>query len=80
MTELLPEVFVIRIWREPTSCGGSSRRGYVEHVASGQRRYFSALTDALEFVAVLGAMPFAPIEPATFEHALPRSRPPDEEQ
>ncbi len=51
-----PNVFVIRIWLEPAACGGS-KRGYVEHVASGQRRYFSTLVDALEFVAALGDMP-----------------------
>ncbi len=51
-----PSVFVIRIWLEPAP-GGGLKRGYVEHIASGQRRYFSSLVDALEFVAALGGMP-----------------------
>ena len=54
-TVTLPRVFVIRIWLEPSADGGS-RRGYVEYVATGQRRYFSALADAAEFIAALAAM------------------------
>jgi len=49
-------VFVIRIWLEP-GAGGGSRRGYVEDVATKERRYFSVLADAAEFISVLGAMP-----------------------
>ncbi len=52
-----PAVFVIRIWIERAAEGGGQKRGYVEHVASGERRYFSALTEAIEFVATVGAMP-----------------------
>jgi hypothetical protein len=57
-----PTVFVIRIWFERTA-GGGANRGYVEHVATGRRRYFSEIGDALEFVAILGAMPSAPSGP-----------------
>jgi hypothetical protein len=58
MVQLPPEVFVIRIWLEQTSgASSSSRRGYVEHVATGQRRYFIALNDAFEFIESLGGMP-----------------------
>jgi hypothetical protein len=55
-------VFVIRIWWEPAA-GGGRRRGYVEHVASRQRFYFSDIGDALEFVAALGASPPAGDDP-----------------
>lgn len=44
------QVFVIRLWLE-CSGGASVSRGYVEHVASGERRYFIDLSDALEYVA-----------------------------
>jgi hypothetical protein len=46
-------VFVIRIWRELRAAGGGPRRGYVEHLASGQRWYFGDPAGALEFVAAL---------------------------
>jgi len=46
-------VFVVRIWREATTAGNGPRRGYVEHLASGQRCYFSDPADALDFVAAL---------------------------
>jgi hypothetical protein len=49
----------------------SRAAGYVEHIATGQRRYFSELTDALEFVAALGAMPFTPIVTPEFDDRSP---------
>jgi hypothetical protein len=52
-----PRVFVIRIWHECSAEAGGSKRGYVEHIETGQRCYFSQLIDALEFVAALGLMP-----------------------
>jgi hypothetical protein len=49
-------VFVVRIWLE-RGAGGGSPRGCVVCVGTGERRYFSALADAAEFIAALGAMP-----------------------
>jgi hypothetical protein len=60
MTARSPDVFVVRIWFERAAANGSRRRGYVEHVASRQRRYFLELEDALDFVAALSALPFRP--------------------
>ncbi len=39
--------FVVRVWREPraTRC-----RGYIVHVSTKQRMYFSELADLLEFI------------------------------
>ncbi len=51
-----PKVFVIRIWLE-SSAAGCARRGCVEYVGTGERRYFSVIEDAAEFIAALGAMP-----------------------
>jgi hypothetical protein len=51
------DVFVIRIWFEPVPGERGGRRGYVEHVATRQRRYFLELTEALDFVAALAGHP-----------------------
>jgi hypothetical protein len=50
--------FVVRLWYEPGGADTSGQwRGSVEHVPSGQRRYFIALGDLTEFVASKLAMP-----------------------
>jgi hypothetical protein len=51
----LPAVFMVRIWFEGDT--GDSQRGYVEHLASGSRRYFRVIDEAADFIAVLSAPP-----------------------
>jgi hypothetical protein len=48
-----PTVFVIRMWLEHSE-HGDAPRGYVEHVASGNRRYFRAIDEVVDFIHVLG--------------------------
>jgi hypothetical protein len=43
-------IFVLQVWIEPQAGGPGSRRGYVEHVVTRERRYFSAIDEALAFV------------------------------
>jgi len=43
-------IFVLQVWIEPQAGGPGSRRGYVEHVVTRERRYFSAFDEALAFV------------------------------
>ena len=43
-------IFVIQVWVEPQEKGSGPRRGYVEHVATRERRYFTAFDEALAFV------------------------------
>jgi hypothetical protein len=58
-----PWVFVIRLWVEPGP-GGGARRGYVEHLGTGTRRYFSEIADATEFIAAWDSIRLdAPAEP-----------------
>ena len=41
-----PESYLIRVWTEPTSDEATQEpivRGSIQHVASGQRTYFSSL-------------------------------------
>jgi hypothetical protein len=45
-------VFIIRVWFERAS-DRDSRRGYVEHVPSGNRRYFRDIEEVADFIAVL---------------------------
>jgi hypothetical protein len=54
--------FVVRLWYEPGGADAPGQwRGSVEHVPSGQRRYFIALGDLTEFVASkLDAPPHQP--------------------
>jgi hypothetical protein len=42
-------LFVVRVWRE-AGTRGRSCRGYVVHVPTKQRMYFSELGDLLEFI------------------------------
>ncbi len=46
-------VFVVHVWNEARPDGPGSRRGYVEHVGTGERRYFALLDEALAFVDAL---------------------------
>lgn len=45
--------FIVRIWREPREIEGSAPewRGTIEHVSSGQRRYFNNLDEIAAFVS-----------------------------
>ena len=45
--------FIVRIWLEPRELAEAvpEWRGVVEHVASGERRYFIDLDDLLNFIA-----------------------------
>ena len=44
-------IFVVRVWTEPNVRGVGARRGSIQHVVSGERRYFVRIEDALAFVA-----------------------------
>jgi hypothetical protein len=44
------ELFLVRFWHEQSECRGINRRGYVEHVTSKQRMYFSDLADLTDFL------------------------------
>lgn len=51
-------VFIVRIWREPreSEIAPPECRGVVEHVASGQRRFFRELGDLDEFIQRLSCI------------------------
>ena len=46
------EAFIVRIWleRRESEDAPVERRGSVEHVSSGKRRYFTDLADMLHFI------------------------------
>ena len=44
------ELFLVRLWHEQSERRGTNRRGYVEHVTSKQRMYFSDLADLNDFL------------------------------
>jgi hypothetical protein len=44
------DLFVIRIWREPSRTGAKSWRGCSDHVGSGQRFFFSNFEDLSDFI------------------------------
>ena len=46
------DLFVVRIWREPSSAKDPGWRGSSEHVESGTRMYFSNLADLTEFIQI----------------------------
>ncbi len=45
-------VFILRIWREPREIEGAELewRGVIEHVPTGERRYFNELNDVVDFL------------------------------
>ena len=43
-------LFIVRMWQEPSQAVTVRWRGYVEHVPSGQRLYFTSLTDLNDFI------------------------------
>jgi len=45
------EVFVVRMWRPDTAQPQPGRRGRVEHVSSGQHRFFTSLVELCEFIS-----------------------------
>lgn len=51
-------VFIVRIWREPreSEVAPPECRGVVEHVASGQRRFFLELGELDDFIRRLSCL------------------------
>jgi hypothetical protein len=45
-------LFVVRLWAEQSVSAPVQWRGSVEHVASGQRFYFTSLADMNDFIAL----------------------------
>ncbi len=43
-------LFVVRVWREAGASGPGAWRGSVEHIDSGQRKYFADLDDLRAFI------------------------------
>ncbi|MEO7039108.1 MAG: hypothetical protein ABI186_03660 [Candidatus Elarobacter sp.] len=48
-SDRVEQFFVIRVWRE-SGAQADGWRGYVEHVATQRRLYFSALADLTDFL------------------------------
>jgi len=46
----IEHLFVVRIWFEAGAEDSSAWRGYVEHVTTGARRYFSVLGELDGFI------------------------------
>ena len=56
--------FVVRMWAEPINEDHSEWRGQVEHLQSGEKRYFQQLDIVLEFVTShIGAAVGPDVEP-----------------
>jgi hypothetical protein len=50
-------LFIVRMWQEPSQAVSAHWRGYIEHVPSGQRLYFTSLTDLNDFIGQRLARP-----------------------
>ena len=44
------QLFLVRIWQEPSANASAGWRGSVEHVPSRQRMYFKSLRDLDDFI------------------------------
>ena len=51
VTARAEHLFIVRMWQEPSPAVAAHWRGYVEHVSSGQRLYFTSLTDLNDFIS-----------------------------
>lgn len=49
--ETKPHLFVMRIWVDPAQSPARVSRGMIEHVPSGEHRYFLDLSEVQAFVA-----------------------------
>lgn len=57
--EAKPHLFVMRIWVDPEQAPAGLSRGLIEHVPSGERRYFRDLGEIQTFIAGRLAAPDA---------------------
>jgi hypothetical protein len=54
-------LFIVRIWSEMESISQAPYRGSVEHIASGQKFYFTSLSDLSDFIAIKTTVRSQPI-------------------
>jgi hypothetical protein len=47
----LTATFIVRMWAEPTAGEAGDWRGQVEHVQTGEKRYFREMDKVLDFIA-----------------------------
>jgi hypothetical protein len=53
-TERHQHLFIVRTWREPSAVVATAEwRGLVEHVPTGQRRYFTRMEELDRFILQL---------------------------
>lgn len=50
ITDAGNDVFIVRVWREPREDATPELRGVIEHLRSGERRFFRRLTDLTDFI------------------------------
>ena len=48
--ERTEDLFVIRIWSEPSEEGGAPWRAFVTHTATGEREYFTSYAQLFAFL------------------------------
>jgi len=59
-SEIPHHLFIVRVWVDPARPEPSVARGQIEHVSSGERRYFRELDEIQAFVAdSLSSPPYA---------------------
>jgi hypothetical protein len=49
-------LFIVRIWSEMEPISQAPCRGSVEHIASGQKFYFTSLSDLSDFITIKAAV------------------------
>ena len=45
-------LFIVRLWSEGHNIGPTQWRGSVEHIPSGQKFYFTSLSDMKDFISL----------------------------
>ena len=51
------QLFILRLWREVLDGGRSEWRGRVQHVGSGEVRYFRAWRILIQFIVAMLGLP-----------------------
>jgi hypothetical protein len=54
-------LFIVRIWSEMGSISQSPCRGSVEHIPTGQKFYFTSLSDLSDFIAIKATVRSQPL-------------------
>lgn len=64
LPKIQQHLFTVRLWAETNATALTQWRGLVEHIATGQKFYFTSLGDMQDFIALQLAASEKPVKEA----------------